>query len=487
LEKIMPGSREWLKTVVAVVNGIAVVALCSCGGGGGGTSKSAGQPVTDVPPPKLQPSTVGGTVAGLIGSGLVLENNGADDLAVSVGSDESFVFADTVAAGSSYAVSVKTQPSFPDQTCTVNLGSGVARGAAITNVSVTCVSNQTPAFVYAVNLPDGSIDSYAVDPATGSLTPLAGGAATVPAQPGLANLDSISLSADPTGTYVFAASATGTVAAYLGASATGALSPVAGSQQALSASGYPLTGVVTPDGKYLYVSSLFAGTVDAFAIDPGTGSISPVTAPGGSLSVNGAYPLALDPTGKYLFVGNFYFAGLTELSIDPNSGALAQVASLSAGIGPVSVAVDPKSRFVFVLNQVDQSVSTFAFNPATGVLTASAVTPTPGSAAPGTELSSIAVAPTGNSVYITNSTANTVSSYGVDPATGALTLTGTVPAGGTPLQIVVDRSGRFAYVGNLQGDDISVFSIDPVTGVLSAAASPAATGAAPISLVVIDH
>jgi 6-phosphogluconolactonase (cycloisomerase 2 family) len=55
------------------------------------------------------------------------------------------------------------------------------------------------------------------------------------------------------------------------------------------------------------------------------------------------------------------------------------------------------------------------------------------------------------------------------------------------LQIVVDRSGRFAYVGNLQGDDISVFSIDPVTGVLSAAASPAATSAEPISLVVIDH
>ena len=53
--------------------------------------------------------TVGGTVSGLAGSGLVLQNNGANDLSISA--DGTFSFTARVANGGSYAVTVKTQPS----------------------------------------------------------------------------------------------------------------------------------------------------------------------------------------------------------------------------------------------------------------------------------------------------------------------------------------------------------------------------------------
>jgi hypothetical protein len=79
--------------------------------------------------------TIGGTVSALSGSGLVLQNNGGNNLALS--SNGSFTFTAAVAAGTTYNVTVLTQPANPAQTCTVANGSGTAN-ANVTNVSVTC-------------------------------------------------------------------------------------------------------------------------------------------------------------------------------------------------------------------------------------------------------------------------------------------------------------------------------------------------------------
>ncbi len=84
-------------------------------------------------------STIGGTVFGLTGIGLVLQNNGGDSLAVT--SAGPFTFGTPVAIGSPYSVTVLTQPTNPSQTCTVTSGSGTTPITNVTNVSVTCVTN----------------------------------------------------------------------------------------------------------------------------------------------------------------------------------------------------------------------------------------------------------------------------------------------------------------------------------------------------------
>lgn len=83
--------------------------------------------------------TIGGSVTGLAGAGLVLQNNAADDLAIATGG--AFQFALPLPAGAPYAVSVSTQPA--GQTCTVTSGSGKVQ-ADVVNVLVTCVA-ATPA------------------------------------------------------------------------------------------------------------------------------------------------------------------------------------------------------------------------------------------------------------------------------------------------------------------------------------------------------
>jgi hypothetical protein len=83
--------------------------------------------------------TVGGNVSGLTGTGLVLQNNAGDDLPV--GSDGDFVFPTALIDGSTFAVSVLTQPISPGQSCNVSNGSGTLTSANITDVSVTCTSS----------------------------------------------------------------------------------------------------------------------------------------------------------------------------------------------------------------------------------------------------------------------------------------------------------------------------------------------------------
>jgi Galactose oxidase, central domain len=80
--------------------------------------------------------TIGGTLSGLSGGTVVLQDNNADNL--SLAANGTFQFATSVAAGSAYKVTVFAQPS--GQACTVTNGSGTATGN-VTNVQVTCATS----------------------------------------------------------------------------------------------------------------------------------------------------------------------------------------------------------------------------------------------------------------------------------------------------------------------------------------------------------
>ena len=105
---------------------------------------SNGRGSVDEPSPPAQGAqdsfTVGGNVSGLVGSGLVLQNNGGGDLALAA--DGAFAFASRLATGAAYSVAVLSQPTSPSQTCTVAKGSGSIGAANVADVSVTCATGQ---------------------------------------------------------------------------------------------------------------------------------------------------------------------------------------------------------------------------------------------------------------------------------------------------------------------------------------------------------
>jgi N-acetylneuraminic acid mutarotase len=78
--------------------------------------------------------TIGGGVSGLSTSGLVLQNNGGDNLSVASGAT-SFTFATKLGSGAGYNVTVFSQPT--GLQCNVSNGTGNAAGN-VTNITVTC-------------------------------------------------------------------------------------------------------------------------------------------------------------------------------------------------------------------------------------------------------------------------------------------------------------------------------------------------------------
>ena len=89
---------EWGRKL-SVLAGLLWLAGCSNGRGS----------LEDPPAQGAEPEfSIGGTVTGLVGSGLVLQNNGGNDLAV--GSDGAITFTDGLPDGAAYEVTVLAQP-----------------------------------------------------------------------------------------------------------------------------------------------------------------------------------------------------------------------------------------------------------------------------------------------------------------------------------------------------------------------------------------
>lgn len=115
---------------------VSLLTLAGCGGGGGGGGS---------PPPAVTSYTISGSVSGLSGTGLVLRNNGADNLPVST---TNFTFSTPVTNGGAYSVTVFAQPT--GQTCNVTNGSGAVGNANVTNVQVSCGNNPAPGTNYTI-------------------------------------------------------------------------------------------------------------------------------------------------------------------------------------------------------------------------------------------------------------------------------------------------------------------------------------------------
>jgi beta-glucanase (GH16 family) len=123
-------SRAYPSTLIVA----ASIFLSACGGGN-----------MMIPPPSTY--TIGGSVSGLSGMGLVLQNNGGDNLPVNA--NGTFMFSTPVVSGGSYDATVFLQPSSPSQSCTVTNSSGTAI-TTIKDVRVSCTTSQACSGVPAI-------------------------------------------------------------------------------------------------------------------------------------------------------------------------------------------------------------------------------------------------------------------------------------------------------------------------------------------------
>jgi hypothetical protein len=110
--------------------------------------------------------SIGGTVTGLVGTGLILENSSdSEQLKISpANGNQAFTFTELVPTGTAYTVNIFAQPTGPGQTCVVTTGTG----SGIATSNVTSVAIVCPAITYSIG---GTVVGLAgIPPNNGVLT-----------------------------------------------------------------------------------------------------------------------------------------------------------------------------------------------------------------------------------------------------------------------------------------------------------------------------
>jgi hypothetical protein len=458
-------------------------------------------------PPPVTSGMLGGTVAGLQGSGLVLGNSDGSTLSVNPGST-TFTFPTALAVGTAYSVSVKSQPGNPAQTCKVAHGSGTLQSSIVSDVAVSCSATSAPRYRISGTVSGVSGTGLILASANGGAVAVTGNghfqlpqsladgsdyAVTVVAAPGspaqgcsVSNGSGTIAAASVTSVSVRCASATeeliladlqGQSAAYYIDPATGTPTPSPAST-GLSGAG-PAPGS-DPTGRFVFATS--AGAVSAYTVNSATGAL--VAVMGSPFAAAGATESALtDPGGRFLYVGGS--TGASAFTIDPASGSLSALggspyAGLAGGTHPGAVSCPCLATGQFLYYAPPQDATTtamahYSIDTATGAL---GVPMASGPVASGGLFS--AADPAGRLFFLL--AGGVVHSYLITPTTGALTgnLTTQPPTPAVQFDhgIAVDPSGKYAYVLGEPGGLIYSFAIDPASGALTALAT-VATGAQP--------
>jgi 6-phosphogluconolactonase (cycloisomerase 2 family) len=241
-----------------------------------------------------------------------------------------------------------------------------------------------------------------------------------------------------------------------------------------------------------YLATGFPDRLWGFEIDPTSGTLSDL--PGSPFPEVGLLPitLAVPPSGRFLYVGHNNSGDLSTYAIDSDGFLTLQGPPIPLPPGGVfgsgTLAADPQGRFLFAApGGFLSAVLVYAIDPGTGALEPVAGSPFPG------EPSShrVAVTPSGRFLLITNESSNSISVYSI-LAGGAVELVQHVPAGQRPIGVAIDPSGRFVYVVNPFADAqlngaVLAYRMDADTGMLTAVTgSSFPAGGRTSTLVVVD-
>ncbi|MBZ5649670.1 MAG: lactonase family protein [Acidobacteriia bacterium] len=350
------------------------------------------------------------------------------------------------------ALFVATQGDSSVSAYTIDLSAGTltanGKGVATGSTPSAMVLAPSGSALFVANSGTNDISAYSVKSdgtlTAGSTTPTGG-------------MTPLSISMDSAGHFLFVANqglqidpASGTISVF--AVQDAALTAVPGSPFRVAelgaSSGTGPAGVaVTPDGKFLYVSNQFDGTVTSFSVNASgvltRGLVVPVgTAPSG---------LAITPNGGFLYVANSStvsgFAICNQIVTscnDPTApdGVLTALTGspFSSGLGPVSIVAAPSGKFLFVVDRLSNQVSQYKIATGTGVLTAN-----------------------------TQATIST----GANPVWAALRV-------GTTTDATTGGTTNFLYVAELGASSISIYTFDSTVGTLGRVGPPiSVTGGQP--------
>ena len=140
--------------------------------------------------------------------------------------------------------------------------------------------------------------------------------------------------------------------------------------------------------------------------------------------------------------------------------------------GPRHLTFHPNGKFVYVINELNSSVSAFRYNADKGTLALfqnTSTLPKNATAKLKSEntCAEVVVHPSGKFLYTSNRGSDTIAMFSVEHRGGRLTLVANVPTGGKePRHFTIDPSGSYLLAENQNSNNIAILRVDPKRGTL---------------------
>jgi len=248
---------------------------------------------------------------------------------------------------------------------------------------------------------------------------------------------------------------------------------------------------VHPSGRWLLSANYGSGSVAVHPIDA-SGALGDrsdlVThsspAPGPGQQGPHAHQFITSPDGGHVLAVDLGTDTVYTYRLDQSQGTLTEVsqAHTRPGAGPRHLTFHPGGRYAYLANEVDNTVTVCAYDPAAARLTPGE--PQPTGTGEGTSYpAQILVTSNGSYAYLANRGHNSLTRYAIEADGARLRLLDTVPVGGDfPRHIAFSPDERLLFAANQRSSTVSVFHVDGESGELRLAGEPFASPVAVCAL-----
>jgi 6-phosphogluconolactonase len=185
-----------------------------------------------------------------------------------------------------------------------------------------------------------------------------------------------------------------------------------------------------------------------------------------------AHSINVSPDNRFAFVADLGIDKIMIYKLDIEKGTIVannpSFVKVKPGAGPRHFAFHPNGKYAYVINELDCTVTAFAYDSIMGALKEiQTITTLPNGFRGSNTCAEVRVHPSGKFVYGSNRGHDSIVVYRVDFANGALTCVEHETADiKTPRNFNIDPTGKFCLVANQGGDSVIVFRINKQTGAL---------------------
>lgn len=292
------------------------------------------------------------------------------------------------------------------------------------------------------------------------------------------------LAIDPKRRFLYAANESGEFAGRQGGGVTAyAIDRKTGDLRKLNerhSPGVPCHVSVHPSGKFVLAANYGGGNVVIYPVSAGgaLGEASDVAQHAGKgvdpKRQDGphAHCVMLDAAGRFAFAPDLGIDKVMVYRVDVKNGKLVPngFAATKAGAGPRHFDFHPSGEFAYVINELDSTLTAFAYDKAKGALTElQTVSTLPPDFIGTNSCADIHVHPSGKFVYGSNRGHDSVVAFAIDQSAGKLNLIAHESTRGKwPRNFAIDPAGAFLLVANQNTENVVAFRIDQQTGKLTA-------------------